>query len=338
MKAFDKRKDSNQNLVIQNQTKKPDRSAFLNDNRAKTVLVKNEETAIQHKVPGINTTQLSRKQQRLAAASSGAKGALVGSVGGYLIPGLGAIGGGLIGGLYGAYRGYSNYRPTLLSNLQKKDYQNELRVFQDYQLENKNAETEYQQGTIIKYTSSNSNRFTALLHQGQVLYTYDQNSQLKIGSNVGGIKHAIVAKDKDVKAAGMADVEPTRAQYNKGEYIKAKRLAGNAELTINKLEQKVKKIMLKLDAKSTYEAAQKANGNELEIINDYVNALDVLKLYTKEMNHFSKLKQEDLVVSKRNKVNLDNKSGHYHPDKDSKDEAFEAWNDAGFNNLSWKTF
>lgn len=287
-----------------------------------------------------SVAQLSRKKTAKETIGGGIGLGVTGALIGSYFPVVGTVAGGLTGLALGIVGGYFHSRPKIYPNMHKKDYQNELRTYELYREENQESQSEYVRGTIIKYSSSKSRKFTNLLHQGQVLYTYDENSQLSIGSNAGPIKHAIVAGGKNVKAAGMAIQIKSREEDNYGAYHATAEKVEKLQKNIEKFEAPAKKIMKRLKVESINDAldSTELKEGEHEILSSYYQSQCQLEYYLKEMRSLSLLEKKAPQVSKNNKVQLDNNSGHYHPDKSTKDEAFEGWQDAGFNNLTWKTF
>jgi hypothetical protein len=273
----------------------------------------------------------------------GAAGIYGGAALGSVVPVIGTIAGGAVGGLVGAGIGallsYFLSKPKLYKNNQADHYNDELAQYQAYREQHAHADSAYDQGTIIRYSGQNSAAFNALLHMGKVLYIYDESSQLAIGSNAGPIKHAIVAQDQKVKAAGMAVVNYSEAQVNKGEYDSTAAKIVHWQGVLDTVQDAAQLIIQRFAEEhlSLQEMAERLGGDERETIQTYRTCLDQLEHWGPELEHLGELEHEDIVASKNNNVRLDNESGHYHPGPKTKDEAFEGWNDAGYRNLTWNS-
>lgn len=301
------------------------RAAYLQDNR-------NKNTALSSAQPVQLTKEKTAKGTVGSAVALGLTGALVGSY----LPVVGTFAGGLIGAAIGGIGGYLYSKPKLYKNRQPGDYKSELKKFRLYQKENTQALTAYNRGTIIKYSSSRSRAFVELLHQGKVLYTYDENNQLAIGSDVGDLKHAIVAENKRVKAAGHAQVLLSKQQDSKGAYeYHAEKLERFSRLYEETKDQA--KILLKRNGHDL-EKIRKEEGEEaFDIVSSYNTAVEQINYHREQMKVYEKDIDQEIIISKGNPVKLDNSSGHYHPGKETKDEAFEGWRNAGFKNLQWQS-
>ncbi|HEU4718264.1 MAG TPA: hypothetical protein VFU15_10535, partial [Bacteroidia bacterium] len=265
---------------------------FLTDNRAAAAQRKISEprgnaavaqlhaTAAADKIfPAEQPVQLARNKRIRGtvggALGLGVTGALIGSV----VPGIGTTLGGLVGLGVGALLGYGLSGPTIYPNLHRNEYQNELRDYRRYQRERQGARRAYEQGTIIRYSNSNSRAFTRLLHQGQVLYTYDVSNQLAIGSNAGPIKHAIVAGDQDVKAAGMANVIlPTQGQQVTSEYEQAAARVEHLNLLREEFEERAKEIIKRRNVQR-HTVDNIPNEKEKDIVREYFQTMSQLEHY-----------------------------------------------------------
>jgi hypothetical protein len=287
-----------------------------------------------------SVAQLTRKKTAKETIGGGIGLGITGAIIGSYLPVVGTIAGGLTGLAIGVVGGYFHSQPKIYPNMHKKDYKDEVEKYEFYREANKESKSAYTRGTIIKYSTSNSKRFTNLLHQGQVLYAYDKNSQLSIGSNAGPIKHAIVAGGESVKAAGMAVQIKSKAEDVYGAYHATAETVKKLQETIEEFEAPALKIVKRLKVDSINDAldSKELKDNDHEILSSYYQSQKRLEYYLEEMRKLSLLERKAPQVSKNNQVQLDNNSGHYHPDKSTKDEAFEGWSDAGFKNLTWKTF
>ena len=277
------------------------------------------------------------------AVALGTAGAAGGAALGSAVPVVGSVAGGIIGGALGAgigtLIGYFLSKPKLYENNQADHYWDELRQYSAYKREFAGADTAYDRGTIIRYSSGTSEAFNALLHEGKVLYTYDKDSQLSIGSNAGPIKHAIVAGNKEVKAAGMAVVKLTEAQASKGEFDAVTAKVAHWTGVLAECEEAARAIIRRFEGRDLRlgEIAEQLEGDEQETVYTYKTCCDQLDHWRPEMARLGDLDHEDIVASKDSHVQLDNESGHYHPGPKTKAEAFEGWNAAGYRNLTWKS-
>jgi hypothetical protein len=340
--AIDKKDKSSTTTFVPAQLQMANnRAVQLQDNRGQSVIQRMQAEATQKKInqESYPVAQLARNKTARETIGGGIGLGITGAIIGSQVPVVGTVIGGLTGLTIGLVGGYWHSRPKIYPNLQNKDYQNELRIYKDYKKENEDSQSAYTRGTIIKYSRSNDRKFTKLLHMGQVLYTYDENSQLSIGSNAGPIKHAIVSGNKKVKAAGMAFVSFSQAQNNFGAYQDTFEKSEKARSLKDKVEQKALKIMRRLKVQTAGEALTKElNEVDREIVDNYFQSQNQLEHYLGELRKLSRLERKEPVVSKNNTVQIDNNSGHYHPENKSKDEALEGWHDAGFKNLRWKQF
>ncbi len=301
-------------------------------------------TTKENKTAENSVKQLTKKKNiggTLAGAT--ALGAYGGSVLGSAIPVIGTVGGGIIGGIVGAgigaLIGYFLSKPKLYKNNQAAHYEDEIAQYTLFKEQHADAASAYDRGSIIKYSPRTSNAFNTLLHMGKVLYVYDKNSQLSIGSNSGSIKHAIVGEGKQVKAAGMAVVNYSDAQVNKGEYDTTAAKITHWSRVLEGVQEQAQRIIEGFDDSSItlQDMADSLSGQQREAFFTYKTCLDQLEYWRPEMERLQALDHEDIVASKNNNVQLDNESGHYHPGPKTKSEAYEGWNTAGYHNLTWKS-
>lgn len=303
---------------------------FLRDNRtaAKAAQLK----------PASPVVQLAKKN-RTAHTLGGSVGlGITGAIVGSYVPVVGTLLGGVAGLVAGAIGGYWYSGPKTYGNLQKKEYQQELRVLEEYRNLYRNATNDYTKGTIVKYSGTNEQKFLGMLAHGGVLYTYDVNNQLSIGSGVSAMKHAIVAGNKNVKAAGWAKPQASKTQSSQQMY----------EYYIQKIEHYSKlleeskgpglSVMKKygFERPGQLDSIPKENESDRDLLAEYKIATEQLQYATEQAEIYRLHDREQAGVTKRTPIQLDNESGHYHPGADSKDEAFEGWKAAGFHNLSWK--
>ena len=282
-----------------------------------------------------NVVQLVRKKE-VHYATGGALGlGLTGAIIGSVVPGIGTGVGALVGATVGAIGGYLFSGSRIYKNLQAHNYQSELITVQGYQDAWQDAKREYEQGTIIRYKSNNSARFTELLHQGAVLYTVDENNQLSIGSGVGVMKHVIVSGNAKVKAAGWARPQYTKGQVNYNKYQSIKAKIRMFEKVKRDNEVKAKKLLSGIG--NDFERRFELEDDDQDVVNDYKAALDQLEHSENELQQFVQVNKAQMERSKNIAIQLDNDSGHYHPGRSTGYEAFEAWQAAGFKNLTWKS-
>lgn len=320
------------------------RATVLADNRAQSAQRKTKNSTqseraadvVQAKTrAGTATVQLEKKKRLKYTVGGGIGLGVVGAGIGSIVPGVGTLAGGLIGALVGGIGGYLYSKPKIYTNMHKGEYQNELLALKEHQHQFRNSDSEYQRGTIIKYSKSKEKKFLGLLGQGNVLYTYDENSELSIGSGVGPMKHAIVAGNKNVKAAGWAKPRQSKEQSNEQEY---QYYVGKLEFFEQQKKETEAKALLILQKHqvSLNDYGTISNDSEKEIVGQYKTAVEHLELYGPKAKELLLVDRAKPGVSKNSPIELNNESGHYHPGNDTKGEAFEGWKSAGFTNLTWK--
>ncbi|VVD66799.1 hypothetical protein PAQ31011_00388 [Pandoraea aquatica] len=284
----------------------------------------------------IQKTKLKNTVGTLGGATAlGLAGAAIGSV----VPVIGTAIGGAVGAVVGGIGGYLASKPTIYENSQKANYANELATFHAFQLQlqqQQAAVSAYASGTIITYSTATSAAFNALLHEGNVLYTYDKNSVLRIGSNAGPIKHAIVAGNESVKAAGHAHVRRSQANINYGNAVDYQEKIVRFTALRDQHQVAALAVSGRYPDMSLEDVARQPDvtGQEKADVQAYRTGLEQIEEWSGQLAELDADRQP-LAVSKANEVMLDNESGHYHPGKSSKDEAFEGWHNAGYPNTSW---
>lgn len=226
----------------------------------------------------------------------------------------GAAVGGVLGTAYGYLSGYSTY-----SNHQKDAYRSELGTYLGWKARVAEGATAYESGEIFTYSSGNADTIHGMLNEGQVMYTYDVDSRLRVSGNHDAIKHSLLAEDKDVYAAGTASLDdPTKLQL--GEAIK---LARDRDLNAENMsglrkgsEQQGYFDRLIHEA----EAGLQRLGEAPDVsVGDLIHRYD---------NH--------AVRKAASKLDVTEDSGHYSPTYDSGHKAVEAWTHAGYPRVSWK--
>lgn len=292
--------------------------------------------AVQLKATGAGTVVQLEKNKQIGYTLGGGVGlGLTGAAIGSAIPGIGTLTGGLIGLAAGAIGGYLYSKPKSYSNREAKDYNEELEKLREYQYAYRKAKDDYTKGTVVKYSKGNERKFIGMLTSGNVLYTYDVNSQLSIGSGISVMKHSIVSGNKNIKAAGWAKPQATKAQGNQQMYSYYTQKLEH----FNKVKKQYKpqalsilsKLGIELDKVDSIE-----NESQREIVSSYKTAVEQAEYATEQLVKLEHQERQAPGVTKRSPIQLDNESGHYHPGTDTKGEAFEGWKAAGFTSLIWK--
>lgn len=322
---------------------------YLTDNRSQSAAIlrkavhQHGDSVQRVAITPAPVVQRARRKQAAAALGGGAVLGTIGAVAGsLLLPGLGTYGGAVLGGaigsVIGGIGGYLASKPKIYTNQQKGDYANELNTLREYQKANRNADNDYQKGTIVKYSRANDRKFVGLLQHGGVLYTYDVNNRLSIGSGQSVMKHALVAKNKDVKAAGWAKPQYTKAHENEKIYQEV--LLKLEFFTKEKREKKkpALRIMQKYNMAGFHEIDKIETEHEREIVQDYQTALGQLEYSAAQAEKLERSQRDSTGITKNSRIQLDNDSGHYAPGAGIKAEALEAWRNAGFTNLVWKNW
>lgn len=315
-------------------------------------------TALDHSPRAL--TQRARTQALFAPATAGAgvvqregklKGALLGGltgavIGTLLLPVVGTIVGGVIGAVVGA----SLASPATYKNHQASALESETRTFEQY-LQQHQGETDlYLRGAIIPYNSDNARRFNALLKGGMCLYTYDIDGQLTIGTPQDN-KHAVVAGGKDVFAAGTASLAYTVEEQDHLQYLEYRRKYQVAVLELEDLAPRCEQVNSEIAKLLPEETSMTRKLDVIPIIREHcpeaepiyrawINAVEKVEGYRVELREMRKhinLENPDPreVEGLARPLTLTNDSGHYRPHKDSKSQAFSAWNLAGYSNLIW---
>jgi hypothetical protein len=293
------------------------------------------EPTVQMQTAGIIQRE---KKKRIKYTTGGALGlGVIGAGIGSVVPGIGTLTGGLVGMVVGGIGGYLYSKPKIYRNIHTDEYKNELSALEVHQKEFRKSKNIYQKGTIVKYSKSNQEKFLQLLGLGNVLYTYDRNNQLSIGSGIGPMKHAIVAGNESVKAAGWAKPQQSQAQKTQQDYENLSEKLKFFSMQEMQTRDKALLILEKRKVKLN-DYGNLKNEGEKEIVGQYKTAKEHLEYYGPMVEKLLNSKREKTGVTKATLIALDNESGHYQPGTETKDEAFEGWRNAGFTNLSWKSW
>lgn len=300
------------------------------------------------------------KKSTMASYLGGAVGSIAGALLGPSIPiigpYLGHVGGGIIGGVLGFATGYNSSskskttkkkgkaKTKLYPNLNINDYEDEYNKFSNFKKTNIKGKRLEERGTIIKYSEGTSDLFLKLLHNSKgVLYTVDYTGQLSIGSPVDDMKHAIVAENKKIKAAGWAFVDYNQKEKNKFNYDNYSDKIKKNLSHLNKIKGQVRNILFKYNTniedvsyKIFYKEITKSS--EIDLIRKYQGILGNLENQKSELEQIPKNEMEYSMISKKNKIIINNSSGHYHPSSDTREIALQTWKNAGFTNLKWQTY
>lgn len=247
----------------------------------------------------------SRGSQALAL---GAVGATIGARAGW----VGAAVGGVIGATVGYATGYSSY-----TNHQKANYQSELTTYQSWLERRPEGASAYNSGQIFSYNSGTAAIIHSMLSEGKVMYTYDIGNQLRVSGNHDAIKHAIVANNKDVYAAGTVDVnDPAK-----------NRLAEAISHAKSRDENQGNMVGLR-------------DRGQLDMFGGYVReaegALGGLG-FAPDILVSALIQQYENTPLLKATAQLDvtEDSGHYSPSYDSGHKAVEAWKGAGYSKINW---
>ncbi len=241
-----------------------------------------------------------------------------------------------VGGVLYFY--YKNI-PKLYANQQPNSYENELEKYQEQLNGLQGAANDYEKGSIVSF-SNDPDGFNKVLHGGNVLYTYDESSDLKISANKSDTKHPIVAGNKKVKAAGHAAVIYSEKQKNYEDYQAAITHVDNHGPTYQNIIPSVQEILgnsfKDVDVDLKIRDAN-ATQDERKILVSYKTAKGTFEYYTSEVVRLAKEDKEKLEPKKSNLVSINNESGHYRPEANSDREARKGWSNAGYTNLKWES-
>lgn len=231
----------------------------------------------------------------------------------------GALAGGAIGAGYGYLTG-ETAAPTF-ANRKKDTYQSELNVYRGWQAhlaQNAHAgASAYQSGQFYTYDAGNAAIIHGMLCEGKLMYTYDTENRLRVSGNHGLIKHALLAENRDVYAAGTVNLNhPGRDRL-----VAAIDEAGARDLNEDNLRGLKEGPQTELFRRR----AADARGRLAELGHDPESSVrDLTAAY------------ENLAVAKADAhLDVTEDSGHYSPGYDSGHKAVEAWHDAGYRHITW---
>ncbi len=239
-------------------------------------------------------------------------GTVAGGILGSMFPVVGTSIGATAGGLIGSWLG----APPTYSNAHKDQYQSELTKYQEFQKLRVNAKNAYESGEIVEYSTSTANKIQEILEIGKAIYVYTVDGKLRVSGHHDPIKHAILAGNKDVYAAGTASAIGTETK--RFEQI---------QLAIKDRDQAIENM-----------SGLRSGSSQREVFQQQVVQ------YQKELEELGVSKDakfddyaEIPKLSKKNTLlNIDEDSGHYHPGYSSGHKAVEAWRKAGYTNVVWK--
>jgi hypothetical protein len=298
-------KPSNANNVQQSRQALMDDSPQSRQLKAHSALMNSKQTNTLQREVIQREGEESRGNQALVM---GAVGATIGARAGW----IGAAVGGAIGATYGYASGYSSF-----SNHQKSNYESELSTYRNWLQHRPDGASAYQSGQIFSYNSGTDAIIHSMLCEGKVMYTYDTGNQLRVSGNHDAIKHAIVAKNKDVYAAGTVDLnDPTK-----------NRLAEAISHAKSRDEYQGNMVGLR-------------DRGQVEMFGGYVREAEVALgnlgfapdiLVSELISRY-----ENTPVLKANaQLEVTEDSGHYSPSYDSGHKALEAWKGAGYSKINW---
>lgn len=242
------------------------------------------------------------------AITYGMLGATIGARAGI----YGAAIGGALGTAYGYATGYSTY-----SNHQQANYQSELNTYQQWLAHRPLGASAYNSGQIFTYHSGNEDIIHSMLCEGKVMYTYDIGNQLRVSGNHGAIKHAIVAGNKDVYAAGTVDLNDP-VKNNLGEAISQANTRDENLRNVDEVRDQNQKETFGRYAQEAEQALLQLGFERDVLVSELVN------------------RYENTEVLKTNaQLDVTEDSGHYSPSYDSGHKALEAWRNAGYKKINW---
>jgi hypothetical protein len=242
------------------------------------------------------------------ALEMGVLGATIGAHAGV----YGAAVGGALGAAYGYATGYSTY-----TNHQKGNYQSELATYQSWLERRPEGASAYNSGQIFSYNSGTAAIIHSMLSEGKVMYTYDIGNQLRVSGNHDAIKHAIVAHNKDVYAAGTVDVnDPTK----------------------NRLAEAISHAKWRDENQGNMVGLRDLD--QVEMFGGYVREAEVA---LGGLGFAADILVSDLIQQYENtpllkataQLDVTEDSGHYSPSYDSGHKAVEAWKGAGYSKINW---
>lgn len=222
------------------------------------------------------------------------------------IPFASAAIGGLWGGISGFYSGYNIYQ-----NGHSSQYEDELKSYRAWLSTRDEGLSDYQSGKIIE----DPDKIDGMLHEGQVMYIYDVDEHLKVSGNHGPIKHAILAKNKDVYAAGTSTLQNPQRDKIEDAIGWAHTRDENLQNIINDGE------------KPRYRGWVDKSIKEITALGftQDIQMKDLTRMF------------DEFVIHKNNSIlSVTEDSGHYHPGYESGHAALEAWRKIGYPNIKWE--
>ncbi len=249
-----------------------------------------------------------RRSQK--AVENAALGALIGSRAGV----FGFLAGTALGATYGYLSGYSSY-----TNMHKIDYQSEKSAYNEWRQQQAEGQDAYESGDMYTYGPDTEHVIHSMICKAMVMYTYDINNRLRVSGNHDAIKHALLAEDKDVYAAGTASVVDEHKQ---------------------KLEEGIGWAFTRASIEENMKGMKSDSAQMEDFIEQLAKARAELSALGYDANiSVSELNQQhqDTPMLKANtKLSVDENSGHYHPQYDSGHKALEAWGNAGYKRIIWE--
>lgn len=215
--------------------------------------------------------------------------------------------GGLWGGVSGFYSGYDIYH-----NSHSDQYAEELQTYRDWLEQREEGLSDYQSGNFFE----DADRIHGMLQEGKVMYIYDVDEHLKVSGNHDPIKHAILADNKDVYAAGTSSLQ--NDQKDKIE---------EAIGWVHTRDENLGNIAETGDKEGGYR--QWVTKSQEEILKAGYEQ-DVSMQYLVDMFNNIVIEKSDCTLS------VTDDSGHYHLGYASGHAALEAWKKIGYSNINWE--
>lgn len=254
--------------------------------------------------------------QRQTAAKRALQYGMLGGLAGARAGVYGALAGAAIGAGYG-YLTADPAAPTSFANHQKAGYDNELAIYHGWLATVPQAASAYNSGQFYTYTSANASIIHDMLCKGKLMYTYDTGNRLRVSGNHANIKHALLAENRNVYAAGTVDLDNPQKNQLAMAITEAKTRVENEE-----------------NMQGLKDGAQK---EEFRFIADEAKKKLVSLGYAASASVDSLVGlYENVAVQKADAhLMVTEDSGHYSPTYDSGHKAVEAWRNAGYNRISW---